>query len=68
MFFACGVIPMTTIGTPMASMPDARRHRVDAGTGLPSVSMLSLGEISGLICNFSNVAARKIAGADSSVI
>ena len=55
------------IGTPVATLPGAWRHRVGAGTGWPGVSILWLGEIS-LICNFYlSVAARKIVWADPSL-
>ena len=49
------------IGTPVATLPGAWRCRVSAGTGRPGVSMLWLGEVESLICNFYlSVAARKI--------
>ena len=49
------------IGTPVATLPGAWRYRVSAGTGRPGVSMLRLGEVESLICNFNlSVAARKI--------
>ena len=49
------------IGTPVATLPDAWRYRVSAGTGWPGVSILLLGEVESLICNFClSVAARKI--------
>ena len=49
------------IGTPVATLPGAWRYRVSAGTGQPGVSMLWLGEMESLICNFYlSVAARKI--------
>ena len=41
------------IGTPVATLPGAWYYRVSAGTGQPSVSILWLGEIESLICNFS---------------
>ena len=51
----------------MATLPGAWRHRVSAGTGQPSVSLLWLGEMNNLICNFYlSVAARKIVWADPS--
>ena len=47
------------IGTPVATLPGAWRDRASAGTGRLGVSILSLGEIESLICNFyPNVAAR----------
>ena len=49
------------IGTPVATLPGAWRYRVNAGTGRPGVSILWLGEVERLICNFClSVAARKI--------
>ena len=49
------------IGTPVATLPGAWYYRVSAGTGQPSVSILRLGEVESLICNFClSVAARKI--------
>ena len=48
------------IGTPVATLPGAWRHRVSAGTGRPGVSILRLGEVENLICSFYlSVAARK---------
>ena len=48
------------IGTPVATLPGAWRYRVSAGTGRPGVSILWLGEMESLICNFYfSVAARK---------
>ena len=56
------------IGTPVATLPDAWRYRVSAGTGQPGVSILWLGEVECLICNFFlSVAARKIVSADLSL-
>ena len=56
------------IGTPVATLPGAWRYRVSTGTGRPGVSILWLGEVEGLICNFSlSVAARKIVWADPSL-
>ena len=56
------------IGTPLATLPGAWRYRVSAGTGLPGVSILCLGEVEGWICNFYlSVAARKIVLADPSL-
>ena len=49
------------IGTPVTSLPGAWRYRISTGTGRPGVSILRLGEIERLICNFYlSVAARKI--------
>ena len=49
------------IGTPVATLPGAWHYRVSAGTGRPSVSILLLGEVESLICNFClSVAACKI--------
>ena len=46
---------------PVATMPDAWRYRVSAGTGWPGVSILRLGEVESLICNFYlSAAARKL--------
>ena len=56
------------IGTPVATLPGAWLHRVRAGTGRPGVSILWLGEVESLICNFYlSVAARKIVWADLSL-
>ena len=56
------------IGTPVATLPGAWHYRVSAGTGRPSVSILWLGEVESLICNFClSVAARKIVWADPSL-
>ena len=47
------------IGTPVATLPGAWRYRVSTGTGRPGVSILWLGEVERLICNFYlNVAAQ----------
>ena len=52
----------------MATLPDAWRYRVSAGTGRPGVSILWLGEMESLVCNFYiSVAARKIVWADPSL-
>ena len=40
------------IGTPFAILPGAQHYMVSAGTGRPSVSILWLGEVESLICNF----------------
>ena len=56
------------IGTPVATLPGIWRYRVSAGTGQPSVSMLWLGEMESLICNFYlSEAACKIVWADPSL-
>ena len=55
------------IGTPVATLPGAWYYRVNAGTGRPGVSILWLGEVESLICNFYlSVAAHKIVCADAS--
>ena len=49
------------IGTPVATLPGAWRYRVSTGTGRPGVSILWLGKVELLICNFYlSVAAHKI--------
>ena len=49
------------IGTPVAILPGAWRYRVSAGTGWPGVTILRLGEMESVICNFYlSVAARKL--------
>ena len=49
------------IGTAVATLPGAWRYWVSAGSGRPGVSILSLGVIESLVCNFYlRVAARKI--------
>ena len=56
------------IGTPVATLPGAWRYRVSTGTGRPGVSILWLGEVERLICNFYlSVAAHKIVWADPSL-
>ena len=56
------------IGTPVATLPGAWRYRVSTGTGQPGVSILWLGELERLICNFYlSVAAHKIVWADPSL-
>ena len=56
------------ISTPVATLPGAWRYRVSARTGRPGVSILWLGEVESLICNFYiSVAARKIVCADPSL-
>ena len=39
-------------GTPVATLPVTWRYRVSAGTGLPGISTLWLGEVERLICSF----------------
>ena len=47
------------IGTPAATLSGAWRYRVSSGTDWPRVSILGLGEVEDLICNFFlSVAAR----------
>ena len=56
------------IVTPVATLPGAWHYRVRAGTSRPGVSILWLGEMESLICNFYlSVAARKIVSADPSL-
>ena len=56
------------IGTSVATLPGALCYRVSAGTGRPGVSIMWLGEVESLICNFYfRVAARKIVWADPSL-
>ena len=56
------------IDTPVAILPDAWPHRVNAGTGWPGVGIPWLGEVKSLICNFClSVAARNIVWADPSL-
>ena len=56
------------IGTPVATLPGAWRYRVSTATGRPCVSILWLGEVESLICNFYfSVAAREIVWADPSL-
>ena len=56
------------IGTPVAALPGAWRYRVSSGTGRPGVSILWLGEVESLTCNFYlSVSARKIVWADPSL-
>ena len=40
------------IGTQVATLPCAWRYRVSSGTGWPGVSIMGLGEVESLICNF----------------
>ena len=67
-FFRGRVIPVTLkSGTPVATLPGAWHYRVSTGTGRPGVSILWLGEVERLICNFYlSVAARIIVWADPS--
>ena len=46
------VIPDLEIGDPVATLPGIWLYRVSAGTGWPSISTLSPGEVEGLICSF----------------
>ena len=56
------------IGTPVANLPGAWRYRVSTGTGWPGVSILWLGEMESLICNFYlSVVACQIVWADLSL-
>ena len=56
------------IGTPVATLPGAWRHRVRAGTAWPGVSILWLSETKSLIRHFCLcVAARKTVWADQSL-
>ena len=56
------------IGTPVATLPGAWHYKVSAGAGRPGISILWLGEVESLICNFYlSVAARKIVLADPSL-
>ena len=49
------------IGTPLATLPGAWHYKVSTGIGGPGVSVLRLGEVERLICNFClSVAACKI--------
>ena len=52
----------------LTTLPGAWHYRVSAGTGRPGVSILWLGEVESLICNFYlSVAAGKIVWADPSL-
>ena len=67
-FFGLSHTSDLKIGTQVATLPGAWYYRVSAGTGRPSVSILWLGEVESLICNFYlSVAARKIVWADPSL-
>ena len=62
------VMRVTLIGTSVATLPGAWRYRVSPGTCWPGVSILWLGEMESLICNFYlSVAAHKIVWADPSL-
>ena len=55
-------------GTPVATLPGPWHYRVTAGAGRSGVSILWLGEVESLICNFYlSVAAHKIVYADPSL-
>ena len=55
------VIPVTKNWHSSGYPAGARRYRVNAGTGLPGVSILRPGEVESWICNFClGVAARKL--------
>ena len=48
-------------GAPVAPLPGAWHYRVSAGVGWPGVSILGLGEVESLICDFYlSLAARAI--------
>ena len=67
-FFSSSHTSDLKIGTPVATLPGPWRYRVSTGTGRPGVSILRLGEMESLICNFYlSVAARKIVCADLSL-
>ena len=56
------------IGTPVATLPGTWHYRVSAGTGRLGVSILWLGEMESLVCDFYlSVAAHKIVLADPSL-
>ena len=56
------------IGTPVATLLGTWRYRISTGPGWPGVSILWLGEVESLICNFYlSVAAHKLVWADPSV-
>ena len=55
------IISNFKISTPVATLPGAWRITVNDGTGRPGVSVMRLGEVESLICNFYvSVAARTI--------
>ena len=65
--FGCGDFSRSShtsdlkIGTPVATLPGTWRDQVRVGTGWPGVSILCLGEVESLICNFClSVAAHKV--------
>ena len=59
--FSFIAISFTASFTLYATLPGAWRYRVSAGTGQPGVSILWLGEMESLVCNFCfSVSARKI--------
>ena len=54
--------------TPVATLPGAWRYRVSTGTGWTGVSILEMGDIARLLCNFYlSVAARATVLADASL-
>ena len=56
------------IGSPVATLPGVWRYRINAGTGWPGVSILWLGEVETLFCNFHlSVVAHTIVWADQSL-
>ena len=56
------------VATQVATLPGTWHYKVSAGTGRPGVSILWVGEVESLICNFYlSVAARKIVCAVSSL-
>ena len=56
------------IGTPVAALPGFWHYMASAGTGRSGISILWLGEVESLICNFClSVAARKLVCADLSL-
>ena len=64
-FFGLSHTSDLKIGTPVATLSGAWGYRVSAGTVWPGVSILWLGEIESLICNFYlSVAAHTIVWAD----
>ena len=62
-----GVESYLQIGTPVAALPGAWCYMVGAGTEWPGISILWLGEVESLICNFClSMAAHKLVWADPS--
>ena len=57
MFSGTSLTSDLKIGTAVATLPGAWQYRVSTGTGWPSVSVLWLGEIESLICNFCLIVA-----------